>query len=93
MVDHVHGLNGMGGLQPTRRAKTAYRMSDTAASTGSVEVPSDVMNLKGVEGVRLDRVIAVRSQIASGSYFTQDKLDAALDRALDDALGQLFGAQ
>lgn len=93
MVDHINGVNGMGGMQPTRRMKTAYRMSDAPAPTDSVEITSDVMRLKGVEGVRLDRVMALRSEIAAGTYFTGDKLDKAMDRALDDVLGQLLGAR
>lgn len=92
MVEHVNGVNGMGGMQPTRRIRNAYRMSDIPAPSDSVEFTSDVMRLRGVEGVRMERVMAVKSQIAAGSYFTADKLDKALDRALDDAIGQLFGA-
>ncbi len=92
MVDHINGVNGAGGMQPTRRTKSAYRMSETPAAADSVEFSSDVMRLRGVEGVRMDRVMAVKSQIASGNFFTGDKLNAALDRALDDAIGQLFGA-
>ena len=93
MVEHVNGIQGMGGMQPTRRMKMAYRMSETPAPADSVEITSDVMRLRGVEGVRLDRVMALKSEIAAGTYFTADKLDAALDRALDDALGQLFSGQ
>lgn len=93
MVDHINGVNGMGGMQPTRRPKTAYRMSEIPAQTDSVEFTSDVMRLRGVEGVRMERVMAVKSQVASGNYFTAEKLDTALDRALDDVLGQLFGAK
>ena len=87
MVENVNGVNGMGGMQPTRRLKAAYRMSDTPAASDSVEFTSDVMRLRGVEGVRMDRVMAIKSQIAAGSYFTAEKLDAAMDRALD----QIFG--
>lgn len=86
-MDQVNAVNGLGGMQPARRMKAAYRMSDAPAATDSVEIASDVMRLRGVEGVRLDRVMAVKSQIAAGSYFTAEKLDAALDRAID----QLFG--
>ncbi len=93
MVDHVNGVGGMGGMQPSRRAKNVYRMSDMPVAADSVEFSSDVMRLRGIEGVRMDRVMALKSEIASGSYFTDDKLDTALDRALDDAIGQLFGAQ
>lgn len=93
MVDYVNGVNGMGGMQPTRRVKTAYRITETPTQTDSVEFTSDVMRLKGVEGVRMERVMAIKSQIAGGKYFTADKIDVAMDRALDDAIGQLFGAQ
>ena len=92
MVDHINGVNGMGGMQPARRMETAYRMSGTPAAADSVEFTSDVMRLRGVEGVRRDRVMAVKSEIAAGGYFSADKLDKALDRALDEAIGQLFGA-
>ncbi len=92
MVDNVNGLNGMGGMQPTRRIKAAYRMSEAPAPSDTVEFTSDVMRLKGVEGVRMERVLAIKSQIAAGNYFTEEKFSAALDRALDDALEQALGA-
>ncbi|MCC8189769.1 MAG: flagellar biosynthesis anti-sigma factor FlgM [Planctomycetes bacterium] len=93
MVDHVNGVSGMGGMQPARRLKNAYRMSEMPAPADSVEITGDVMRLRGIEGVRLDRVMAIKSQIDAGTYFTAGKLDAALDRALDDALGQLFTSE
>jgi anti-sigma28 factor (negative regulator of flagellin synthesis) len=86
-MDQVNAVNGLGAMQPARRMKAAYRMSDAPAPTDSVEVSSEVMRLRGVEGVRLDRVMAVKSQIAAGNYFTAEKFDIALDRAID----QLFG--
>lgn len=91
LVDNINGVNGLGGMQPTRRIKNAYRMSDMPKPADSVEISSDVMRLKGVEGLRMDRVMAVKSQVAAGTYFTAEKLDIALDRALDEAMGQLFG--
>lgn len=89
MVENVNGLNGMGNMQSPRRMKSAYRMSDMPAASDSVEFTSDVMRLKGVEGIRMDRVMAIKSEIATGSYFTAEKLDIALDRALD----QLFSGK
>ena len=87
MMDQIGGVQGTGGMQPTRRTKTAYRLSETPAAADSVEL-SSVMRLNGVEGgVRLDRVMAVKSQIDAGTYFTPEKFDIALDRAID----QLFG--
>lgn len=94
MVENVNGVNGMGGMQPTRRIKNAYRMAETPAPSDTVEFTSDVMRLKGVEGsVRLEKVMAIKSQIDAGTYFTSDKLGMALDRALDDVLGGLSRAR
>ncbi len=87
MMDNIAGVQGSNGMHPARRSKTAYRLLATPAPADSVEL-SGVMRLNGVEGtVRLDRVMAVKSQIDAGTYFTPEKLDAALDRAFD----QLFG--
>lgn len=90
MVDNVNSINGMGGVQQPRRSKTVYRMSDVQPAADSVEFSSDVMRLRGVEGVRMDKVMAIRSEIEAGTYFTLDKLDQALDRAIDDVIGRLF---
>lgn len=87
MVDQINGVTGMGGVQPMRRMKAAYKMSETPAQADAVEFSSDVMRLRGVEGVRWERVMAVKSQIAGGNYFTADKFDNAIDRALDELFG------
>ncbi len=87
MMDHIGAIQGNGGVHPARRSKTAYRLSDTPPIADSVEI-SSVMRLNGVEGtMRLDRVMAIKSQIDAGTYFTPEKFDIALDRAID----QLFG--
>lgn len=89
MVDHVNGVNGMGGMQPAKRLKAAYRFSEPVPVSDSVELSSEVMRLKGVEGIRMEKVMAIRSEIEAGTYFTADKFDQAIDAALD----QLFGAR
>ncbi|MCL1999851.1 MAG: flagellar biosynthesis anti-sigma factor FlgM [Planctomycetes bacterium] len=95
MVDNINGMTGMGGMQSARREKTAYRMSgmEAPASTDSVELTSDVMRLKGVEGIRMDRVMKVKSQIAAGNYFTEEKLSFSLDRALDHLEKKILDAR
>ena len=37
--------------------------------------------------IRYEKVEAIRTQIASGSYETPEKLELALDRMLDELLG------
>ena len=39
--------------------------------------------MRSREEIRIDRVAEIRRQIADGSYETAEKMDAALDRLLD----------
>ena len=39
------------------------------------------------EAAMQEKIQTIRSQIADGTYLTPDKLDAAIDRMLDELLG------
>lgn len=96
MVEHVSGISSAGSMQAVRRAnKLPYVMDQQPVQADSVAINNDVMKLRGVEGIRFDRVLAVQQQIAAegDAYWSAEKLDAALDRALDDAIGQLFSGR
>jgi hypothetical protein len=87
MVDNVNSVGGAGVPTPPRKgAKAVYHIEAMAAD--SVEISPEVMRLSGIEGVRMEKVIQVREKISSGSYFTREKLDVALDRALDEILAE-----
>ena len=43
-----------------------------------------LQSLKANNGIRADKVAAIKSQIANGSYETDAKLNGALDGLLDD---------
>jgi negative regulator of flagellin synthesis FlgM len=51
-----------------------------AASANRIDVTNQVA---GGGEIRIERVAELRRQIADGSYETPEKLDAALDRLLD----------
>jgi negative regulator of flagellin synthesis FlgM len=55
-------------------------LSSSAANISRLEPISQVA---GGGEIRIERVAEIRRQIASGSYETPEKLDAALDRLLD----------
>jgi anti-sigma28 factor (negative regulator of flagellin synthesis) len=57
-------------LDLTNSASSINRLQGTAEIAGNGEI-------------RIDRVAEIRRQIANGSYETAEKLDAALDRLLD----------
>ncbi|MDR2390455.1 MAG: flagellar biosynthesis anti-sigma factor FlgM [Planctomycetota bacterium] len=83
MVDNVNAVGGAGMASPARKGgKAVYRVETAVAD--SVEISSNIMRLTGIEGVRMEKVIQVRQKIASGEYFTREKLEIALDRALDE---------
>jgi anti-sigma28 factor (negative regulator of flagellin synthesis) len=89
MMEPIGGPPQSQGMTTAARVlKAAYRPAQTARATDSVELSSDVMRVRGVEGdIRLDKVMDIRRKIAEGGYFTPEKIDRALDRALDEALG------
>jgi len=55
-------------------------LSQAASSINRLDAASPVA---GSGEIRIDRVAEIRRQIADGSYDTPEKLDAALDRFLD----------
>ena len=55
-------------------------LSQAASSVNRLDATSQVA---GGGGIRIDRVAEIRRQIADGNYDTPEKLDAALDRFLD----------
>lgn len=86
MVDSVNPLGQ--GAAAARRAKSAYRMGGASSpARDTVALSGDVMRLRGVQGLRLDKVMTIRGQMEAGTYLTPEKIDVALDRAID----QLFG--
>ena len=55
-------------------------LSSTISSVNRVQSGSEIA---GGGEIRIDRVAEIRRQIASGDYETPEKLDAALDKLLD----------
>ncbi|MGN6505039.1 MAG: flagellar biosynthesis anti-sigma factor FlgM [Tepidisphaeraceae bacterium] len=86
-------INPLSGSNPIQRAyapalsKPASVSSTSSASrTDTVEL-STVNHMLGqlkTNDVRWDKVNAIKAQIANGTYETDDKLDAAAGKLLDD---------
>ncbi len=87
MTDSMRPLDGGESAGPARKARAAYRLDGGAPPAGdSVRISPEVMRLRGVEGVRFAKVMAVRAALDAGTCLTPETLDAALDRALDGML-------
>ena len=87
MVDQVPNI-GAGASAHAGKLKHTYKMPEAKRGEDAVEISSDVMQLKGAQGVRMDKVMEVRRAIASGTYLTPEKLDKALDHAINEAVGK-----
>ncbi len=91
-MSSIHGLGSTSPLQQTQSvAKSAPTTPSSVATKPSL---SDRLELSGMSGLlqtlkagggfRADKVATIKAQIESGSYETDDKLDAASDRLLDE---------
>lgn len=85
---------GIGGALPVSRlpqARVAYQAETStpqpARSADKVELSPQVQALLEklrAGDVRQDKVQDVRAQLAEGTYETDDKLNTAIDRLIDD---------
>ena len=89
---HIYGPSHLHGAQPVGSPHNS-RISKPSAPNPAGQIQdeldiSDAARLmeqaKGVPEIRQDVVDRIRGQIADGTYETQDKLDIALDRFLDE---------
>ena len=89
----IHGLGQVHGPQQLK-APHAQQPSQAADAPRGDNINIDQLDIspeadlvsraREVPEIRQDRVNDIRQQIASGSYETEAKLDAALDRLLDE---------
>ena len=89
----VHGPNGVGGVErvpgvgPAGPAKGAPKPPPASQPVDQVQISLEARLkslLAKVPDVRQDLIDRVRAEIAAGTYETDEKLDIALDRLLDD---------
>lgn len=81
----VHGAHGPKGPQAARPANAqAPRPSAAPKDQLDISAAGEAAASASESGeVRSDLVARVRNEIAAGTYETPEKLDAALDRLLD----------
>lgn len=82
----MHGPQSIGAPHATRSAQPMAR-PEAAPIADEVEISDAARLVEQVQqmpDIREDRVAAVRQQIADGTYETNDKLNLALERLLDE---------
>jgi negative regulator of flagellin synthesis FlgM len=83
---HLHGPQSIGPPHTSRLAPPEAR-PEAAPIHDELDISDAAQRLEQVRQlpeVRQDRVAAIRAQIAAGTYETQDKLDIAVARLLDE---------
>jgi len=89
---HIYGPSQLHGPQPIAAPHSLHPAQPTARPEPSQivdqidisEAAQLVEQVRQLPDIREDRVEAVRQQIAAGTYDTSDKLDAAIERLLDE---------
>lgn len=83
---HVHGPQSISAPHTARNSQPTAT-SRTAAPADEVQISSAgqfLDRLSDVPAIRSDRVAQIRSQLAAGTYLTDEKLSLALDRLLNE---------
>ena len=83
---HVHGAQPISAPH-IQRSSQPTETSQSAATGDELQISpqADIAaKLSEIPDIRHDRVAAIRSAIAEGTYETDDKLDLALSRLLDE---------
>ena len=82
----IHGAQGVKGPHTSQRA-SGSQPTPQASPADSLDIsPAAEAAAQAAEGgeVRSELITRVRNEIASGTYETPEKIDAALDRLLDE---------
>lgn len=92
----MSSINGIGGNNPINRVTSnPIQKSIPADAPAARPAATDRLELSGLSGIlksaqkndiRADKVAEMKAAIADGNYETDEKLDIATDKLLDDLL-------
>jgi anti-sigma28 factor (negative regulator of flagellin synthesis) len=91
----MSSINSVGGNSPIQKIIQQPIQKQIPAEAPKQHPMVDKLELSGMShllktlksnDVRVDKVAEIRAQIEAGTYETEDKLDAAADKLLDDLM-------
>lgn len=91
-IIRVHPPNTAQGIGPVGPTRSKAAASQAASVSDTVEISSAGMlaaKIHGSQGVRTDLVQRVKEQIAAGTYETPERVDATVDRLMDELFPHL----
>ena len=90
----MSSINSVGNQNPVQKVTTQPIHKQLPASPAKQMPATDKLELSGVGhmlktlksngDVRMDKVAQIKAQIESGAYESEAKLDAAIDKLIDD---------
>ena len=90
-------INGIGNIHGPQQVRPTQGVDGASATEGAnlheadqVEISAEAEMISRVHelpDIRADRVAEIREQIAAGAYETDEKLDIAVGRLLDELVG------
>lgn len=90
-MSSIPPIQGHAPVQRVTTPKPVYQPADIQApapKTDTVEIGNidTYLNQLKTNDIRVDKVAQIKAQIAAGTYETDEKLQAAADRLLDELL-------
>ena len=91
----MSSINGIGGNNPINRVTSNPIHRSIPTEAGAKPAATDRLELSGLSSllktaqkndIRADKVAEMKAAIAAGTYETDEKLDIATDKLLDDLL-------
>jgi negative regulator of flagellin synthesis FlgM len=83
---HIHAAQSINAPHRTA-APQSTPASESMSPVDQLEISHEAelaSRLQDIPGIRADRVATIRAQIEAGTYETDDKLDLAVSRLLDE---------
>lgn len=84
---YIHAPHSVNGPHTSRSSQNVGASNTPGAITDQLDISAAGQladQLSEIPDIRQDRVSALRAAIADGTYETDDKLNVALDRLLDE---------
>lgn len=89
---HINGPTAVHPAQPIQGPHRSHQATaidqrsqfDTVDELDISHEADFASQVKDIPDIRADRVAQIKAQIADGTYLTDDKLDLALERLLDE---------
>lgn len=84
-LGQIHGAQALNAPQRVKATETEATLSSTPMDTVDISAEADLASrINDIPDIRADRVADIRAEIAAGAYETDERLDVAVGRLLDE---------